>query len=187
MAAACMHAPTMDEFTGNWLAVHVWAGREQISARHLRLRGYEVFLPCYRERRRWSDRVKTIERALFDGYVFCRADHDVVNRIITAPGVIRIVGNREGPLPVSAHELDAIRRIVDASLQVEPWAMPQVGQRVMVEAGPLSGIEGVVLVVKNSHRLVVSIALLQRAVAVEIESDWVRSSPLSLLSAQADS
>lgn len=56
----------------DWFAVQVWSGREHLSARHLAQRGYDVFLPCSRERRRWSDRIKVVERALFAGYVFCR-------------------------------------------------------------------------------------------------------------------
>jgi transcription antitermination factor NusG len=158
----------------------VWAGREHLSAQHLRQRGYEIFLPCYRDHRRWSDRVKTIERALFAGYVFCRLQMPAVAKIVTAPGVIRIVGDREGPVPVPAPEIEALQRIVATRLAAEPWEMVDVGQRVRVEVGPLRGMEGVVLMVKNRHRLVVSIPLLQRAVAVEMEPDWISVPPAAL-------
>jgi transcription antitermination factor NusG len=176
MEAGCFSAVTPE-----WLAVQVWCGREHISATHLRLRGYEVFLPRYRERRRWSDRIKVVDRALFAGYVFCRIDGDVVGRIVTAPGIIRIVGDGRGPLPVAAHEIEAIQRIVETHLSAEPWLAPHVGQRVRIEAGPLCGIEGVVLVAKNRHRLIVSISLLQRAVAVEIDSAWITTHHLTFV------
>jgi transcription antitermination factor NusG len=169
-----MHAPLHHITTDEWFAVQVWSGREQISARHLRQRGYEVFLPCYRERRRWSDRIKVVERALFAGYVFCRLSAGAVGRIISAPAVIRIVGDGHQPLPIPAFQIEAIQRIVHAQLTAEPWQLPRVGQEVRIEDGPLRGIEGVVLAAKDRHRLVVSIPLLQRAVAVEIEASWVR-------------
>ena len=168
-----MQAHCHDEAMREWFAVQVWSGREHISAAHLRERGYQVFLPCYREQRRWSDRIKVFERALFAGYVFCQIVPDVLGKIITAPGVIRIVGDGSEPVSIPADEIEAIQRIVATSLSTEPWPMPQAGQRVRIELGPLSGIEGVVLAVKNHHRFVVSISLLQRSVAVEVDSKWL--------------
>jgi transcription termination/antitermination protein NusG len=162
-----------DAQTREWFAVQVWSGRENISARHLRQRGYEVFLPCYREQRLWSDRIKSVERALFAGYVFCRAQPEVVGKIITTPGVIRVVGDDRGPLSIPACEIEAIQQIVATRLSMEPSPVPHAGQRVRMELGPLRGVEGVVLEMKNHHRLVVSIPLLQRAVAVEVDSEWI--------------
>jgi transcription antitermination factor NusG len=156
-----------------WFAVQAWIGRERATARQLRLRAYDVFLPCTRERRQWSDRVKVIERALFDGYIFCRLARDVFSKVVTTPGVIRLVGDRSGPLSIPAHEIDAIERIVESRLTAEACPSPCIGDRTRVEHGPLRGIEGVVLEVKNRQRLVVSIPLLQRAVAVEIDASWV--------------
>ena len=156
-----------------WFAVQVWSGREQLSAQHLSQRGYEVFLPRYRERRQWSDRVKVIQRALFAGYVFCRLERGRSAKIVTAPGVVRIVGNHAGPLAIPAHEIDAIQRIVATALTAEPCGMPEIGRRVRIEYGPLRGIEGVVVSVKSTSRLVVSVTLLQRAVAVDVDHAWI--------------
>lgn len=176
-----MYVPASDDGRRDWYAVQVWAGREQLSATHLQQRGYEIFLPCYREHRRWSDRVKTIERALFAGYVFCRLHAEGAAKIVTAPGVIRIVGDGRGPLPVPAAEIEAIQRIVETKLTAEPWEVVDAGQRVRIEFGPLRGTEGIVLKVKNRHRIVVSIPMLQRAVAVEMEPEWISIPPAALL------
>jgi transcriptional antiterminator NusG len=165
---------------GEWFAVQVRAGREQLAATHLGIRGYEVFLPCYRERRRWSDRVKTIDCALFAGYVFCRLQTGLAAKVVTTPGVIQILSDATGPIPIPSHEIEAIQRIVQTRLAVEPWTLVQVGQVVRLEQGPLSGVNGIVLTTTNRHRLVVSISLLQRAVAVEVEADWI-SIPLGAL------
>lgn len=151
-----------------WFAVQVWTGREHSTVSHLRLRGHDPFLPSYWEHHQWSDRVKKIGRALFPGYVFCRLDASAAAGIMTSPGVIRIVGDGRGPVPVPVHEVETIRKIVEAGLEAKPCEFLQVGQRVRVEAGPLRGAEGLIVAAKNHHRLIVSISLLKRAVAVSI-------------------
>jgi transcription antitermination factor NusG len=168
----------LHSFNGEWFAVQVWSGREHLTSQQLSRRGYEIFLPCTRERRRWSDRVKVIERALFAGYLFCRIDLRVTSSIVATPGVIRIVGHGEHPLPVPADEIDAIRRVVEANHEAEACVMPRVGERVSIEQGPLSGLEGVVMFEKSRTLLVVGVTLLQRAVALEIQADWLAPAPL---------
>jgi len=161
------------ESTGDWFAAQVWSGREEISANHLRSRGYDIFLPRYRQYRRWSDRVKKVDRVLFPGYLFCRLHRDVLGKVLTAPGVIRIVGDSERPWSIPPEEIDAILRVVDTGLAAEPWPFPLAGKRVRIATGPLQDIEGVVLSTKGGHRLIISISLLRRSVAVEIEADCV--------------
>ena len=156
-----------------WFAAQVWAGREHLATAHLRSRGYEIFCPRYYEYRRLSDRVKRIDRPLFGGYVFCRLDGDAFGKVITAPHVIRILGDQQGPLSIPAPEIEAIRRVADADLEAEPWPFPRVGERVWIAVGPLAGTEGVVLRTKGRQRLIVSITLLQRSVAVEVEAEWI--------------
>jgi transcription antitermination factor NusG len=166
----------VDEIVCEWFALQVWTGRERPCAAQLRARGYDVFLPCYCERRRWSDRVKCVERAMFAGYLFCRITPIVAAKIVTTPGVIRILGDSDGPLPVRADEIEAIQRIVGTDRQTQPWPFLHVGERIRLESGPLSGTEGIIVRMKAQHRLVVSVSLLQRSVAVEIDETWVTRS-----------
>jgi transcription antitermination factor NusG len=156
-----------------WFALNAKFRYEDFVATHLRGKGYEVFLPVYTTRRRWSDRVKEVEAPLFPGYLFCR--FDVTNRlpILTTPGMIQIVGFGKTPTPVSEGEIDAIQKAIGNDLAREPWPFSQIGQRARVEHGPLRGIEGVLHNVKGRHRLVLSVTLLQRSIAVEIDSAWV--------------
>jgi transcription antitermination factor NusG len=177
MAAAYPMASTNMLWQGDhlaeWFAIHVWTGREHLTAKQLQMRGYEVFLPVYQERRRWADRVKTVEKALFAGYVFCRMSGTVIGKILTTPGVIHIVSDGHHPLPIPAAEIAGIQRVVSAGVPLEPWTHLQVGDRVRIAFGPLEGTEGMVLRMKNRQRLVLSITALQRAVAVEVEADWL--------------
>ena len=179
--------PGLGENGHEWFAAHVWSGREHLCAQHLQMRGYTVFLPCYSEHRRWSDRVKKIYKPLFAGYVFCLIDGDVVGKLVTTPGVIRIVSDGRRPVPVPRDEIDAIRRVVEAGLGAEPLEFLQAGERVRVGIGPLQGTEGIVLRMNNRHRLVISVSILQRSVAVEIDPTWVSIPPEGLMRAARSS
>jgi len=152
-----------------WFAVQVRTNRESHCAMHLSTRGYELFLPCYREWRRWSDRRKSISKALFSGYLFCRLSRDVVAKIVTVPGVIRIVGDGTQPIAVSGQEIDALQRVIEQGHTVEPCAFVAAGRRVRIEDGPLQGVEATVLEVRGQHRVILSVSLLKRSVAVEID------------------
>lgn len=156
----------------HWFALRVRSQHEKIVASVLRSKGYEEFLPLYHCRHRWSDRIKVIARPLFTGYVFCRFDLNKRLPILVTPGVLLIVGIAKTPLPVEDSEIAALQSIVKSGFQAEPWPYLQVGQRVRIERGSLEGVEGVLLAVKKPHRLVVSVTLLQRSVAVEIDEAW---------------
>jgi transcription antitermination factor NusG len=169
---------TMERGTWNglhWYAVYTRVQHEKIVAQALAVKGYEEFLPLCRCRRRWSDRIKDLELPLFPGYVFCRFDAEQRLPILVTPGVHHIVGIGKIPLPVEEAEIAAIQSIVRTGLPTEPWPFLQVRQRVRIDSGPL---EGLLLAVKKPYRLVVSVTLLQRSVAVEIDSVWV--TPLAL-------
>jgi len=141
----------------------------------LRGKGYEEFLPLYRSRRRWSDRVKQLDLPLFPGYLFCRFDpHDRLLPILTTPGMIGIVGAGRTPIPVPDEEIEAVRRILRSGLAAQPWPFLGAGCAVYIERGPLAGLQGVITKADKVDRLIVSVNLLQRSVAVEIDRDWAR-------------
>jgi transcription antitermination factor NusG len=159
-----------------WYAVSVRSNFERIVAESLRQRDYEVFLPAYLAKRRWSDRTKVVECALFPGYLFCRLDLRLRVPLLNTPGVASIVGVGRCAAPVPDTEIAAIRRIVDSGLPVAPWPYLQTGQFVYINRGPLAGMEGIVVAPKNRSRLVLSVEMLRRSVTVEIESDWAEPS-----------
>jgi transcription antitermination factor NusG len=161
----------------HWYALYVRLRYEKIVASCLSNRGYEVFLPTYQSRRRWSDRTKRIDLPLFAGYTFCRFDFQERLPILTVPGVSFIVGFGKTPTPVDAKELDAVRLVTESGLPCEPWPFLKAGEKVRVEHGALAGLEGYVLNVKNSYRIIVSVQLLGRSVSVELDRDAVRPIP----------
>jgi transcription antitermination factor NusG len=157
-----------------WFALQVRSRCEAGVANHLHGQGFERFLPLYRLRKRWSDRIKEVEVPLFPGYLFCRFDpHDRLP-VLKTPGVMQIVGFRNGPAPVDESEVLALQTLVAAGAPHQPWPFLATGERVRIESGPLLGLEGILIEVKSSHRLVLSVTLLQRSVAVEIDSAFVQ-------------
>lgn len=158
-----------------WFALQVRAKREPGVAEFLRGRGYEPFLPFSRIRKAWSDRVKVLDAPLFPGYLFCRVNIQDRLPILSAPGVIRIVGYGRSPMPVDDCEINAIHAIVASGLANQPWPYLKAGDPVQIKSGPLQGLRGILLRVKGSHRLIVSVTLVQRSVAVEIDSAYVKS------------
>jgi len=143
----------------------------------------ESFLPLYTEQRRWSDRFKEIELPLFPGYVFSQFDPKNRLPILTVPGVVHIVGTGKNPVPIDETEIQAIQAAVRSGYATRPSPFLQIGHKVRIEHGPLCGIEGILTGFRGHHRLVLSITLLQRSVAVEINGESVR--PLSLKQASS--
>lgn len=156
-----------------WYAVRVRSNFEQICAAGIQNRGFETFLPSYQVRRKWSDRVKTIQRPLFPGYLFCRFDASIRSEIAQSPGVVHIVGSGREILPVDQVELNYIRTVVMARVAASPYPFLKSGQRILIQNGPLAGIEGVLESIKGIDTLIVSITLLQRSVAVEVAAEWI--------------
>jgi transcription antitermination factor NusG len=157
-----------------WYAIRVRSRSELLVSTLLRDKGYQEFLPLYKASHRWSDRVKQVDLPLFPGYLFCHLDAKQRLPILTTPGVISFVGAGKTPIPVSDDEVAAIRTIVRSGLAALPWPSLAAGQRILIERGPLAGLEGVALDINKKFRLVVSVPLLQRSVTVEIERSWIR-------------
>jgi transcription antitermination factor NusG len=160
---------TMD----HWYAIQVSGRQELPIASLLRHKGYEEFVPVYIQRRNWADRVKQVTAPLFKGYVFCRLNlGERLLPLLTTPGVIRIVGAGRSPIPIDDAEINSLQTAVASGAPLEPFPDVAVGQRVLLTEGPLSGCEGIIVETKKAWRLVVSITLLQRSVAVEIDRCW---------------
>jgi transcription antitermination factor NusG len=159
----------------SWYAIQIRSKLGTVASATLRGKGYEEFLPLYRSRRRWSDRIKELDLPLFPGYLFCRFNvSDRLMPILTTPGVIGIIGAGKTPVPVFEEEIEAIRAILRSGLAAQPYPFLRAGSKVYIEGGPLAGVEGIVTDTDKVYRLIVSVSLLQRSVAVEIDREWAR-------------
>jgi transcription antitermination factor NusG len=138
------------------------------------MRGYPEFLPLYRSRRRWSDRLQDVDLPLFPGYVFCRLDIHRRLPALLIPGVVRIVGLGKTPIPVDDHEIAAVQAVAKSGLLAQPWPFLKAGQTVTIEEGPLRNVTGILTEINGSEQLIVSITLLQRSLAVAIPRQSIR-------------
>ena len=157
-----------------WFALQVRTRWESSTAVLLSGKGYQTLLPTYQVRKRWNGKVKQMNAPLFPGYVFCQFDALKRLPILVTPGVISVVGRGRVPFPVNDREIAAIQTIVTSGFQAEPWPYLEVGQKIRIEGDSLSGLEGILIQFKGNNRIVVSVSLLRRSVALEIDRDCVR-------------
>jgi transcription elongation factor/antiterminator RfaH len=170
MSSACV---LIESARFPWFGIRTKSNFEKIAKSALEAKGFETYVPLYRSRRRRSDRTVISDLPLFPGYVFCRFDPHYRMPVMTARGVISIIGFGDDPVPIPDQEIEAVRRVLICGQASEPHLFLREGQRVLVRYGSLEGIEGILLKKKSDWRLVISINLLQRSLAVEVDRDWV--------------
>lgn len=162
----------------DWYALYTRHQHEKIIARSLANRGFEVFLPLYEETRQWSDRRKQLTLPLFSCYVFVRACLDRKVDVLTTPGVHGFVSFDNHPAPIPPSEIDNLHRVIGRT-RIEPHPFLRCGDTVRVRYGPFTGIEGILVRKKGQTRLVLSVALLQKAAAIEIDAALIERLPRS--------
>jgi len=134
-----------------------------------------TFLPLWQQRRRWTDRVKLIELPLFRGYVFGYFTFEQKFDVLTTMGVARLVSFNGAPVPIPEEQIEVVRTLIAHQLRYDPSPYLVEGMRVRVTHGPLAGVEGILVLKKSAARLIIQIELIQRAVAVDIDSTAVKS------------
>jgi transcription antitermination factor NusG len=154
----------------DWYAIYTRHQHEKTVAENLSRNGIEVFLPTYGAVRQWKDRTKHLQLPLFPCYVFLHGGLDRRVKVLSTPGVYSIVGIAGQPAAIQETEIEAIRKAVTSGLRAEPFPFLQCGDRVRVKAGPLMGIEGILIRKKSSFRLILSAELLQKSIAVEVDA-----------------
>jgi transcription antitermination factor NusG len=159
--------------TPGWYALYTRHQHEKAVANTLSAKGFQVFLPQYTVEHQWKDRRKQVTLPLFPCYVFVHTSLSQRVEVLRTPGVYQFVGFSGMPSAIPVEEIAAVRRVIDSSLKVEPHPYLQCGDRVRVKSGPLTGSEGILVRQKNLCRLVLSIEILNRSVAVEMEMSKV--------------
>jgi len=153
----------------HWYAVYTCANSERRVADQLLTRGIEHFLPQYESLRRWKDRKVRLQLPLFPGYVFVHLALQNRLRVLQIPGVVQIVGFGGRAAPLADADVARVRTCLEHGFHAQPHPFLQVGRRVRVRSGPLAGLEGIILRRKTATRFVISFALIQRSIAVELD------------------
>jgi transcription elongation factor/antiterminator RfaH len=152
-----------------WYAVSVRPRYEKLATRHLEHQGVNCFLPIYRSVRRWKDRRKELDMALFPGYVFLNLNLNDRLGVLRAPGVLRFVTFQGQPAAVPDSEIRALESSMFAGLRPQPHPYLRQGRKVRVKSGPLVDAEGIMIRRKERFRLVLSIDLIMRSVMCEVD------------------
>jgi transcription antitermination factor NusG len=153
-----------------WFAVYTRHQHEKTVGQNLESRGFETFVPLYKTVHQWKDRIKPLSLPLFPCYVFLRGDLRRRLDVVTTPGVHALVSNAGVAAPIPAKEIEAVRRVVENCVRVEPHPFLKCGVSVRVKAGPLVGLQGILVRKKSLYRLVLSVEMLGKSAAVEVDA-----------------
>jgi transcription termination/antitermination protein NusG len=160
----------------NWYALYTRSRFEKKMLSELTDRSIEVFLPMREIISRWKDRKKRIWIPLFPGYIFVNHIDTPENRfrILNIPGAVRFVGFEGHADLIPEDQIQYIRRFLESSIAIDPYPYIQVGTRVEVIAGPLKGIQGLLVEKRGRFRFVLQVDLIRQAISIEIDASDVR-------------
>ena len=161
----------IDDSGAHWYAVRTRSRHEKLAARELNAQGINVFLPLVSSVRQWSDRRTKLELPLFPGYAFVRVGYLTPDRVrvLRATGVVSFVGQNPVATWIPDEQIESIRTILLRGVPVKDHPFLNVGQRVRVKSGSLSGVEGILVGVKGSHTLVISVQPIQRSLCISLD------------------
>ena len=157
------------DISGAWCAIYTRHQHEKAIAQILSAKGLEVFLPLYNATRRWKDRTMHLSLPLFPCYLFLRGMKERRLEVVTTPGIVSILSVNGEVATIAESEIESVRRAVEWGNRVEPHPFLRCGDRVRVISGPLQGLEGILVRKKNLYRLVLSVEILERSAAVEVD------------------
>ena len=172
-----MRGPAGSLFPCWWHALYTRHQHKKVVAQTLLGKGFEVFLLQYWTVHRWKDRQKELFLPLFPNYVFIRGGLDRMLVLVTTPGINFLVSWGGRPANITPEEIEAAGRLVESPLQVEPHPFLKCGDRVRIKSGPLEGIEGILVRKTRGFRLVLSVEMLSKSAAVEVDLDVVEHLP----------
>lgn len=157
--------------TRRWYALYTASNHEKAVELNLRLKEVETFLPLYKVTRRWKNRTTVkLELPLFVGYVFAKIAQNEFSKVLSVPRVYSIVGNAREPLPLPDTEIETLRSGLDTK-NATPWLYVKVGTRARIKNGPLAGLEGIVVRSDGQLRIVLSLDLISKSIAIHVSAE----------------
>jgi transcription antitermination factor NusG len=164
-----------------WYAVYTYPRHEKSVLEHFESKSLEAFLPTFVTESRWKDRRVRLQTPIFPGYVFTRINASSRNKVLSSPGVIRMLCFNGMPAPIDDAEIESVKLCLKLGMVLGPCPVFEVGDRVRVKSGVLEGLEGHISRCKNDRRLIIPITLIHQSVAIEINVQL-----LELVNAEAD-
>jgi len=159
-----------------WFAVNVRSRHEFQVYQRLSLKGVEAFLPTVERLRKWKDRKKMVAFPLFPGYLFIHIPKKAqeILSVLKTKGIVRLLSSVPGePDSIPAVQILSLKKLVENKEALDPYPYLNEGQRVTIKAGPLSGVEGILVEKLDKHMLVLSVDVLRQGVALTISASDV--------------
>jgi transcription antitermination factor NusG len=177
MTDSAVTAPYPNEAA--WYAVFTRSRQEKVAATMLDYYQVANFLPLLNQERRWSDRKQMVSVPLFPGYLFVRIERssELLLRVLKVPGIVDFVRNGDGPMAIPAEEIEGVRAALVHGNGCAPHPFLKAGNRVRVVRGSLEGIEGTIIRGGSQSKLVISVEMIQRSVAVSVSEADVEPIP----------
>ncbi|MGC1296911.1 MAG: UpxY family transcription antiterminator [Alloacidobacterium sp.] len=159
---------TMDH--PRWYAVYTWARHEKKVAQHFEERGISYFLPLYTAIHKWNKKTAKVSVPLFPGYVFVHASPHARHQSLCVPGVVHFVGSAKAPAEIQAEEMELLQKAILTGRTIEPYPYLAPGNRVRIASGPMAGIIGTIQRNSAGCRIIISVDMIMRSVAVEVDA-----------------
>ncbi|MGA8220687.1 MAG: UpxY family transcription antiterminator [Candidatus Acidiferrales bacterium] len=159
-----------EEAEPHWYAAYTCANHEKRVAEQMRERSVDHFLPQYRALRRWKDRRVALDLPLFPGYVFVRVALSERLRVLQVPSVVRLVSFGGRPVELPDEQMTRLLEGLSSKVLAGPHPYLTVGRRVRILRGALEGMEGILLRLRGSVRVVLSLELILRSISVEVDA-----------------
>ena len=164
---------TIDRLDYSWYVLHTKSRFENVVNEGLEKKSMEVFLPKIQVRSKRRDRKVMIRVPLFPGYLFVRTTLGPTEHIeiVKTVGAVRLVGNTDGPIPVSSETVDSLKIIVQGNDSVTTGSRFKKGDRVIVVQGPFAGVVGTFLRHRGKGRVIVNIEALGQYAGVNVSEE----------------
>jgi transcription antitermination factor NusG len=156
-----------------WYAIFTMPKHEKSVVRHFDYQNIYHFLPVYEDVKLWANRQRICVKApLFPRYLFARFDRCTTGRILKTPGVLQIVGTAKGPIPVPESQIELLRTSTEQN-KAEPCSCFEMGSKVRISRGPMTGIEGTLVQQRNKNRFVFTLSLIRQSASIEIDANML--------------
>ena len=157
-----------------WIAVYTKSRHEKVVIQELENKNIEAYCPIFKERRQWSDRKRWVDFPLFRSYVFAKIELKNSIYILQTMGVHHII-KFQGNISIIPDEIiQNIKSMIDGGFTIEQVEYFVKGDEVIVVDGPLKGMDGIVVNIKNENKLVLKVAAIQQAIAVQIHPGYLK-------------
>jgi len=157
----------------NWYALYTRSRHEKTVSEQLGQRSVDHFLPLYESIRKWKNGRFKVQLPLFPGYLFVHMDLKDRLPVLQVPGVVSLVGFNGVPAPLPQADIETIRHALSKGVQAQPHRYLKVGSRVRIKGGALEGMQGILLRKKGQLRVVVSVDLIMRSIAIDVDASEV--------------